>query len=133
MTTSGLKIAVDFDGTVVEDARPLRWKAGAREFLVAAKSMGHTLILHSCRATPPRDDSNADTEASEFYSTGKAPDRVLATWRLFDEMRTFLRSQGMMDKFAFIWQMPGKPNADLFIDDKAEEPDFRSLIQQVGG
>lgn len=127
-----LRIAVDYDQCLV-DTNPTRLRKGAAEALVSMKAAGHVLILWSVRATPMDPTPTPDAEIARFYETGLPPNHVIYQWALFDDMRSFLKSVGMWDLFDEVWQSPGKPNADLFIDSKAERPDWARLLKELGG
>ncbi len=119
----GLTLAVDFDRTLVEPGRPLRWRPHAREVLLALKERaGHTLVLHSCRCNPAPagNPSAARAEADEFWRTGETS--AARHWEAFEEMRAFLKAEGCWDLFDAVWQGAGKPDADAYLDDRAEVP-----------
>lgn len=120
------RIAIDFDETLVEGAPP-RLKAGALEALALAKRAGHYLILHSCRATVTGHSPILEDEASRFWQDGTVPGPVRFQWDLFDEMRRVLKAAGALQLFDEIWQSPGKPLADLYLDDLAELPDWATF------
>ena len=126
-----VRLALDFDGTLTEPGTPLRLRPGAREAVLAFKAAGHHLILHSARCTlecgPALDD-----EATRYWETGEVPERVRIQWTLFAEMRAFLKTQGLWSAFDEVWQSPGKPHADVFIDDLSEQPDWKALSSEFG-
>lgn len=128
-------VAIDFDGTLVEkDVQPLRWRPGALEFVTRAPLAGIRLRLHSCRcaiADTLRQSLTGDADALTFWRTGiPAPDAAYS-WSLFEEMRGFLAAAGVLAFFE-IWDGPGKPFADRYIDDKAEQPDWLALARELG-
>lgn len=125
-----IRIAVDFDGTVAE-GRPLRLRHGAREALQAIRRAGNRLILYSARSTPPSEIADP-AEVERFYLRGEVPVRATDQWALFEEMRTFLTAEGLWSAFDEVWQAPGKPHAELFIDDLAEQPDWPALTRELG-
>lgn len=127
--------AVDFDGTIADGYpdRPLALNPEAIRVLRDLRAEGHRLVLWSCRATPYNDTPILADEVQRFYSFGEVPERVLDTWRLFGEMRALLQSQGAWDLFAEIWQAPGKPFADIYIDDKSELPEWPRIYQEHHG
>jgi hypothetical protein len=127
-----LRIAVDFDGTIVAAQAPLAFLPGAADGLRALKLAGHYLILHSARCTPMDAAPAIEEEAGRFYETGEVPARAEDSWARFSEMREFLRGAGTWDLFDDVWQAPGKPMADLFVDDRAESPDWRVLAETLG-
>jgi hypothetical protein len=120
----GVRLAIDFDGTIVERGAPLRPRPHALAVLARLKQDGHQLVLHSCRCNP-RQEANpaaARAEADEFWRTGTAPPDVEAQWRGFAEMREFLVGLEAWDLFDVVWQGSGKPEADAYIDDRGESP-----------
>lgn len=129
-----LTIAVDFDSSIVElsTSGALQFRKGAREALVAFKAQGHRLVLHSCRCNPLDDGPALENETVEFYASGKPSPRCIEQWTRFSEMCAFLQAAEVWDLFDDVWQAPGKPLADVFIDDKAERPEWARLIQEFG-
>jgi hypothetical protein len=125
------RIAIDFDETLTEGAPP-RLKAGALDALVAAKKAGHHLILHSCRSTVTGHSPILEDEATRFWRDGTVPAPVRFQWDLFDEMRSVLTAAGALALFDEIWQSPGKPLADKYVDDRAEFPDWATFRRQFG-
>lgn len=128
-----LRMAIDFDGTLVEPDPPLRYRPGAVEALRSLKSAGHSLTLYSARATPLDKQPSDVDDIALFYGTGVLPASVLDQWERFDEMRTFLQRTGMWAAFDVVWQSPGKPHVDVFIDDRFEEPDWLAVRRDYGG
>jgi len=121
--------AVDFDGTLVEkDAAPLRWRPGAREFLLGAVAAGVPVVIHTCRATPCPGEPGA---GDAYAETGAVDPDALEQWALLDEMRAFLRAEGVWGLVP-VWEGPGKPRADRFVDDRAEFPSFVALAAELG-
>lgn len=107
-----LVAAIDFDGTLVRrGGPPLRWRRGAKEALRRMVAAGHRLILHSCRCNPPQDEEDA---------------------KRYEEMIAFLQAEGALVLFAEVWQSPGKPIADVYIDDRAEPPEWFALAGEFG-
>lgn len=125
-----LVIAIDFDGTLVEDRSPLVFRPGAKEALVRLRQHGHSLILHSARCTWRPVGTENPNEAGEFWQTGRAPPWADDVWARFDEMRTFLQQQGVWELFDKVWQDPGKPLADVFIDDRAVVPYWPVIVEE---
>jgi hypothetical protein len=121
-------ICVDFDGTLISNNRPwddievpLELLPGALAGLKALKAAGHTLLLYSARANRalmymPEFDPlvrSGDVSGSRFDRTKQiAADR-------FRQMQEFVELElpGIFDGIDDGRQ--GKPDADLFIDDKA--------------
>jgi hypothetical protein len=105
------RFVVDWDSTLVEDLYPEQgdWLPGAVSALHELNRHGD-IIIFSCRVAPyefptqrnPEDDIARDPE-------------TLAT--------TIARMQAMLDEVGLghveIWQRPYKPNATVYIDDKA--------------
>lgn len=111
-------LAVDFDGTIVEARDPLQLRPGAADGLKVLKAAGNTLILWSARCTPVPAGSHDPNEEAEFYKSGHVPERQIAQWARFVEMRDFLKGTGLWDLFDEVWQSPGKPHADFFLEDR---------------
>jgi len=124
-------IAVDFDGVVVvrdgrkySDVRtPLKFVPGAKEGLASLKRAKHVLLLWSARSNRALLE---DPQLDPLVRSGIT--RVdLAAWRAArplhlarrDQMLTFVGKElpGVFD--AIDDGCAGKPNVDLFLDDKA--------------
>lgn len=126
-----MKIAVDFDGTIVSQERayddletPLEFLPGALEALLALKRAGHQLLLWSGRANRALREN---IELDPFVRAGAAiVDR--ARWEAskplhearFQQMLAFVDAQ-LPDVFDAVddGAAGGKPMVDLFIDDRA--------------
>lgn len=122
-------LAVSFDGCVVSSDRayddlstPLEPLPGALEGLRALKRAGHTLLLWSERANRAL---RVDWTLNPLWVKGVVPFDVVA-WKRgqaleearFRQMVTFVQDE-LLDVFdAIDTGLQGKPNADLFIDDK---------------
>jgi hypothetical protein len=104
----------------------------ARETLRVFKAAGHHLILHSARCTPMDPSPPLAEEVSRFYATGEVSPRVTDQWARFEGMREALRAAGLWDLFDEVWQAPGKPHADIFVDDRFEKPDWLALRSELG-
>lgn len=126
-----LVLCLDFDGSLVERNEPLRWRPGAKEAIVAFAQAGHRLILHSARSTPP-ETFDPDNEREAFYARGVLPEAVLDFWERFDAMRAFLVAEGVMGLLE-VWDAPGKPIADAYIDDRSDAPDWPRLVGELVG
>lgn len=123
-------LAVEFDGAlVVAGERPLRWRLGAREFVLGAAAAGVRLVLHSARAATAPQVFPGDAE--EFYATGRALVEFEAQWALFDEMRAFLQVEGVWGLLE-VWQAPGKPAADRYLDARGAPPNFVEVAAEMG-
>lgn len=125
-----MKIAIDFDGTIVSQdhayadlTSPLEFIDGAKEGLLALKAAGHYLLLWSARASRAL---LVDPTLDPFVRAGVVPcDRKswLASRHLhrarYEQMIEFVNRElpGVFD--AIDDGMAGKPSVDLFIDDKA--------------
>ncbi len=126
----GLVVGLDFDGTLVEEGEPLRWRPRGRDLVLALISAGHTLVLHTGRSTALQgvgSRAGARQEADETWRTGKVPTDVESQWRRFADMRAFLQREGVWGAFAEVWQRAGKPHCDVYVDDRALLPD--SLLE----
>lgn len=128
-----LTLAVDFDGTLVEhDVMPLRWRPGAKAFLLGAAAAGAKIWLHSCRAAAACIfDRVMPGDADEFWRSGRVQEDVAISWRLLSEMRAFLEAEGVWG-LVQVWALPGKPIAWHYIDDLAELPDWPRIAAELG-
>jgi len=118
-----LVICVDLDKTLLSYdkwngrgswGKPL---PGAREFLEELHKSGD-IIIHTCRTSP------------SVVAPG------IASWLLRNEVKDYLNKSGFV--YDDIWCEPGKPNGDIFIDDKGlrikENPspeDYKNTLVQV--
>lgn len=127
-----LTLAIDYDGTIVEKTSPPRLRMGAARALAALAIAGHRLILHSCRCNPVDPTPAEAEEVSDFYRTGVVPPSAAGQWARFDEMRTFLKTQGMWALFHEVWQGPGKPICDMYVDDRTEVPNWPRIAAELG-
>ena len=125
-----MRIAIDFDGTVVEQDRPyddvttpLKFVPGAREGLRALHAAGHLLLLWSGRSSRALlEDPTLDpfVRASIARSNHEAWMSNRATHLArFEQMVRFVEAElpGIFD--AIDDGMGGKPLVDLILDDKA--------------
>lgn len=130
-----LRLGVDFDGTLVAPGPggALAFRPGALEALTRLKASGHQLVLHSCRCNPMDPGPTIDEDVAAFYETGVVSARVVDQWARFEEMRTFLQAAGAWGLFDEVWQAPGKPLVDAYIDDKAELPNWGTLARELVG
>jgi hypothetical protein len=120
-------IAVDWDGTCVEDVYPEcgEWLPGAVKALRAFDSIG-TVIIHSVRVAPvaPFKDGKVPLPGEEV----PIPDQAESEYQ-------YIRS--MLDKVGLghieIWRRPYKPPADIYIDDRALcfEGDWEDTLREV--
>ncbi len=124
-------LAIDFDGTLVSQARsyedvttPLQFLPGARRGVLSLRKAGHTLILWSARSSPVLLE---DPELDPLVRAGvKKAD--LARWEKmlpvhharYQQMLDFVERE-LPGVFAAVDDgMAGKlPWVDIFIDDKA--------------
>lgn len=124
-----MKIAIDFDGTVVEQdhpysdlTTPLRLKPFARQALMELKAAGHILLLYSARANKtlvghlPELDPLHRAGVIDKTQTDRHRDLCVARYQ---QMVEFVETElpGIFD--AIDDGRQGKPNAQLFIDDRA--------------
>lgn len=120
-----LVICIDLDKTLITYERGKRTPhgnfgqplPGAREFLVELHKFGD-IIIHTCRTSP------------SVVALG------VASWLLKNEVKDYLNKNGFI--YDDIWCDPGKPNGDIFIDDKGyripENPkpeDYKKTIEFV--
>lgn len=92
-------LAIDFDGCITRQlpyGAPPVLRDGAADALRAMAAAGHTMILHSVRF---------GAEGSDGLAT---------------EAELFLRREGLWTLFGRVWREPGKPYADLYIDDRCQ-------------
>jgi hypothetical protein len=118
-------LAIDFDGTVVEQGplgSPLRLIPGVKDALLSLKRAGHVLVLYSARANRAR---RFDPMLDPLVRAGIIH-VDMAQWerdrpamvRAFDEMVMFVWRE-LPDVFNVIDDGgQGKPEADMFIDDR---------------
>jgi hypothetical protein len=126
-----LSVALDFDGSLVElHETPLRWRHGAKEFILGASAAGIRLWLHSCRCAPVG-LRELPGDADDFWRAGRVPADVETTWRLREEMDAFLRVEGVLGLLQ-PWESPGKPIADFYPDDRSERPNWIVLAGELG-
>lgn len=126
-----MRFALDFDGSLALGHPPVM-APKAVEALVAFKKAGHHLTLFSCRLTPDGAAPFLEDEANRFWQYGEVPERTLFQWNLVEEMRAVLRTAGVLELFDDLWTSPGKPLADLIIDNIAVEPNWALLRAQYG-
>jgi hypothetical protein len=123
-------IAIDFDGTLVDDDReyndlssPLKLLPGARAALYAMRKAGHTLVLVSARANRAL---RIDWRLNPLWRNGTTPfsqerwekSRDL-NQRRYDQMLAFVDAT-LRDVFACVDDgAQGKVSADVYIDDRA--------------
>jgi hypothetical protein len=124
-----LSVGVDYDGTLVDERGALR--PLAKEAVLRIKRAGFRLVLHSARCNP-RDPGAGEQAGAEFYATGRLPADVVDQWDRFAEMRANLIVLGLWSLFDEVWQSPGKPLVDIFVDDRAEEPVWAEVLAGLG-
>jgi hypothetical protein len=122
-------IAIDFDNTVVEQdgnyadlETPLRLKPGAMAALTSLKAAGHILLLFSARANRALVGETPDIDPlhrAGVVNRAQRPASLCLNTARFNQMVCFVEEKlpGIFD--AIDDGLQGKPNADLFIDDKA--------------
>lgn len=125
-----MKIAIDFDGTLVDDDHayddldtPLRLKPGAKEALVALRAAKHILILWSGRANRAlREDWRLNPlwrHGIVGFDPEKWEARKAVNVARHQQMLDFVDAE-LPDLFHYIDDgMQGKVSADLFLDDRA--------------
>ena len=125
-----LFIAIDFDGTIVEQrgrdyndvTTPMKFLPGAREGLMALKRAGHVLLLWSGRASPallenPMLDPLVRAGVRRVSPTAW-PEQQRINRARYQQMLDFVRVE-LPGVFAAIDDgRGGKPQVDLFIEDK---------------
>lgn len=123
-------IAVDFDGTIVSQERPyddlttpLEFLPEAKESLRALKRAGHVILLYSARASrallfdPSLDPLVRANKRQVNYEKWKASRRL--HWARYEQMVDFVKEHLKEEIDAIDDGMQGKPQAALFIDDRA--------------
>lgn len=120
-------IAIDFDGTIVDDSHayddlstPLRFKPRAKESILALKAAGNVLILYSGRANPwllrnPEMDPLVLAGLRKVVDNPRS--RVINQAR-YMQMVAFVKKE-LPGVFSLLWEHQGKPSADAFIDDRS--------------
>ena len=123
-----MKIAIDFDGTIVEQDKPydqtdgnFTFVAGAKEALQSLKAAGHILLLWSARASKHH---RFNVKLDPLYAAKpwepRDPEKFYAVNQArFAEMVEFVNRElpGIFD--AIDEGTAGKPTVDMFIDDRA--------------
>lgn len=123
-----MRIAIDFDGTIAAGT-PAVLRPEAVRALRSMLENGHTLILHSVRLVPPH---------AAGYLDDREPDEGddAAFFERFEEMRRLLFEARLWDFFV-LWDRPGKPDADVFLDNRAwnvgPRPDAWARIEETFG
>lgn len=126
-----LSIAVDFDKTIYHEEGGLN--PDAVKVVKILKAKGYHLILHSCRCNPMDPSPPQPDEVEQLYKSGLVPERVQTQWDRFNEMRAILKEAAIWDLFDEVWQSPGKPLADLYIDDRSAGPNWGKIYNEFGG
>ena len=125
-----MKIAIDFDSTIIEHQEryddihgELRLMPGAKEALTAMRDAGHTLILFSARANRALRE---DWKLNPLWRDGKVRFDV-SWWKKnqpinqgrYEQMLRFVEAElpGIFDAIDDGHQ--GKPMVDRYIDDRA--------------
>lgn len=121
--------AIDFDNTVVEQdgayddlTTPLKLKPGALAGLISLKDAGHILLLYSARANQALITNAPHVDPLHRWGVvnrKQGAQSLRLNRARFDQMVEFVEKNlpGIFD--AIDDGIQGKPNADLFIDDKA--------------
>ncbi len=125
--------AVDFDGTLVQPDLEgvLQWVPGALEFLRGALARGIKIIIHSYRLTLSTDGAGVG-DADYYWRTGLiASSFLLEGWASRQQLVETLQAAEILDQVS-LWEAPGKPLADVYVDDRAEKPDWYVLAREFG-
>ena len=124
-----MRIVCDFDGSVITEQpwdsdTPLVFMTDAMESLLALKRAGHTLILFSSRANRAnREDwklnpENVAKDAEGRFNVSRWYVQRQIHERRYQQMLDFVATE-LPGVFAYIDDgQQGKPDADLFIDDR---------------
>jgi hypothetical protein len=119
-----MRIAIDFDGTLVSMDRPYSDTTtpfvllpGAREALGALRAAGHQLLLYSARANLSlRFDPTLDPLGPRWAAS---PEKLELNRKRFNHMVEWVERE-LPGVFSAIDDgTQGKPSVDLFIDDRA--------------
>lgn len=126
-------VALDFDGSLVEDQRrPLAWRGRAKDFILACSAAGVRMWLYSCRCTNAEAmERELPGDAEGFWRYGRVPADLEYGWTLYEEMRAFLVAEGVWELMT-PWTSPGKPIATMYPDDRGERPDWLALSGELG-
>lgn len=123
-------IAVDFDGTIVSQNRdyadvktPLEFMPYAKEGLQALKRAGHTIIVYSARANrallvDPELDPLVRAKKKIVNKERWEASRGLH-WARYHQMVDFVKENLSEEVDAIDDGQQGKPQAAVFIDDRA--------------
>jgi hypothetical protein len=120
-------LAVDFDGTIVDDRHayddlktPLRFLPGAREALRSLKAADHALILYSGRANPwlLRNPEMDPLVLAGLRKARDNPQSLAVNRARYTQMLAFVKRE-LPGVFSLVWEHQGKPAADVFIDDRS--------------
>lgn len=121
-----MRICIDFDGTIVTEKPwdydgPLEFMPGAREGLQALKRAGHYLILFSSRANKANRfdwQLNPENRLKPNFSLQRWLVKQKVHARRYNVMLWFVEKE-LPEIFDYIDEgTQGKPDADLFIDDR---------------
>lgn len=96
-------VALDWDDTLV-DVRTQEWLPDALDALKRLLRDGHTVIVHTCRANWPEGLASVETKLAQAGVAG-----------------------------ATVWTEPGKPHADVYVDDRAVrfDGDWRPVVDLI--
>jgi len=123
--------AIDFDGTIARAGdNGLELRPGAADALRALRAAGHTLVLHSTRLTQP-------THLTDQTVVARLTPSLLDADLQQQEMERFLRRCGLWTVasggvFDLVWDRPGKPVADRYIDDRSMRPVWEEVERAFG-
>lgn len=101
-------VVLDWDGTLVKSAWPEQtrvWMPGAVENVPRLHRAGIHLKVSSARLSP-----------FDPYTSARRDPAVTAAE--YQYVRNMLDEAGL--PFVDVWRLPGKPGADVYVDDKAE-------------
>lgn len=126
-------IAVDYDGTVVEDGAPLdppKVRAGAKAALVALRRAGHVLVLFSCRSNAAH---RLNWRLNPLWTEAIIPfdeadwERQREIWEAMHQLMIKHVEEELPGVFHVVDQgLQGKPVADVYLDDRAFRMSRRS-------
>lgn len=137
-----MRIAVDFDNTIVSQEHdyndldtPLEFLPGAKEALESLKAAGHQLILWSGRSNLAlRKDwrRNPLNRLTALFDEAKWEQQRQINAARYEQMLQFVE-ENLPDVFVYIDDgAQGKISADLYIDDRSTQPDWGMLQEAYG-
>jgi hypothetical protein len=116
-----VRIAIDWDGTLVENVWPAMgdWLPGAVAALHQLVNDGHKIKIHTCRIGP------FDVDEITLLPKPRQQKEI-------NDIKAMLRKEGLHHKVK-VWVKRGKPGADVYIDDRGLrfEGNWTTTLAQV--